>query len=466
MFMCQQQSTSSLSSLSSSSSSSISSFSSMNSIARVNQIHGEVNQLGGVFVNGRPLPSEIRNKIVELSHLGVRPCDISRRLKVSHGCVSKILARFAETGSTAPGNIGGSKPRVSTKEVVAAIRRLKKNDPGIFAWEIREALLKEGTCHQSNVPSVSSISRILRAEKNSLSSSSSSSVSCSSPLSTSTTTTNLSYTNGYVNCKRGPPPIAHHHPHHHPHHPHHHHHTLPLQHHPHHHHHHHHPYSNSLTHHHHHHPSTGPPTNSIIHNSPESLSPSGSSPSSFYNTLYSSYTYPGSGNLAHSMDSPSLSTSSPTTPPSSITTSGSNHHPNLSTSSTSSASGHPGQTVSPCSPSTVSPCSSASAVAATAAATIAYHNMSKAFSTVEASALYTPVYPGFTCSASGVAAAAAAAAACGHIQIPNQHPSGNSPDTTNFALMNRAFNSVDLATAIRHPWTSTHTVTNLLADFQ
>lgn len=86
-------------------------------LARVNQAHGEVNQLGGVFVNGRPLPSEIRNKIVELSHLGVRPCDISRRLKVSHGCVSKILARYAETGSTAPGNIGGSKPRVSTKEV-------------------------------------------------------------------------------------------------------------------------------------------------------------------------------------------------------------------------------------------------------------------------------------------------------------------------------------------------------------
>ncbi|XP_025017509.1 paired box pox-meso protein isoform X2 [Tetranychus urticae] len=408
----------------------------MNTIARVNQAHGEVNQLGGVFVNGRPLPSEIRNKIVELSHLGVRPCDISRRLKVSHGCVSKILARYAETGSTAPGNIGGSKPRVSTKEVVAAIRRLKKNDPGIFAWEIREALLKEGTCHQSNVPSVSSISRILRAEKNSLSSSSVSSVSCSSssPLSS---TTNLSYTNGYVSCKRGPPPLAHHHTHH----PHHHHHALPLQHH-----HHHHPYSNSLTHHHHHHQST--PSNSIIHNSPESLSPSGSSPS-FYNSLYSSYPYPGSGNIAHSMDSPSL-TASP--------------HP---ISSGSSASGHP-QTNSP--PSSTSPCSSstsASVVATAAAATIAYHNMSKAFSTVEASAaaLYTPVYPGFTCAASGVAAAAAAAAACGHTQIPNQPPPGTTPDTTNFALhtMNRAFNSVDLANAMRNPWPSSHTVTNLLA---
>jgi hypothetical protein len=119
-----------------------------------------------------------------MANLGVRPCDISRRLKVSHGCVSKILARYHETGkfqkfifhrfslllldfsfvggSVLPGAIGGSKPRVTTPRVVGRIRDYKVKDPGMFAWEIREKLLLDNVCDKFNVPSVSSISRILR----------------------------------------------------------------------------------------------------------------------------------------------------------------------------------------------------------------------------------------------------------------------------------------------------------------
>ncbi|XP_052265604.1 paired box protein Pax-8-like isoform X2 [Dreissena polymorpha] len=124
--------------------------------------HGGVNQLGGVFVNGRPLPDVVRQRIVELAHTGVRPCDISRQLRVSHGCVSKILGRYYETGSIKPGVIGGSKPKVATPAVVEAITRYKAENPTMFAWEIRDRLLSENVCTSDNVPSVSSINRIVR----------------------------------------------------------------------------------------------------------------------------------------------------------------------------------------------------------------------------------------------------------------------------------------------------------------
>uniref|UniRef100_A0A8D8YNF2 Protein gooseberry n=1 Tax=Cacopsylla melanoneura TaxID=428564 RepID=A0A8D8YNF2_9HEMI len=126
------------------------------------QGQGRVNQLGGVFINGRPLPNHIRLKIVEMAAAGVRPCVISRQLRVSHGCVSKILNRYQETGSIRPGVIGGSKPRVATPDVEKRIEEYKKTNPGIFSWEIRDRLVKDGICDKNSAPSVSSISRLLR----------------------------------------------------------------------------------------------------------------------------------------------------------------------------------------------------------------------------------------------------------------------------------------------------------------
>ena len=99
---------------------------------------GRVNQLGGVFINGRPLPNHIRLKIIEMAAAGIRPCVISRQLRVSHGCVSKILNRYQETGSIRPGVLGGSKPKLATPEIESKIETYKKENPGVFSWEIRD----------------------------------------------------------------------------------------------------------------------------------------------------------------------------------------------------------------------------------------------------------------------------------------------------------------------------------------
>ncbi|VDM63112.1 unnamed protein product [Angiostrongylus costaricensis] len=48
----------------------------------------------------------------------------------------------------------------TTPQVVAKIEQYKRDNPTIFAWEIRERLINEAVC--STPPSVSSINRILR----------------------------------------------------------------------------------------------------------------------------------------------------------------------------------------------------------------------------------------------------------------------------------------------------------------
>ncbi|CAF1599021.1 unnamed protein product, partial [Adineta ricciae] len=63
-----------------------------------NSAYGEVNQLGGVFVNGRPPSTSIRLRIVEMINSRLRPCEFNRRFEVSHSCIDKILTPCDEIG--------------------------------------------------------------------------------------------------------------------------------------------------------------------------------------------------------------------------------------------------------------------------------------------------------------------------------------------------------------------------------
>uniref|UniRef100_A0A183CE93 Homeobox domain-containing protein n=1 Tax=Globodera pallida TaxID=36090 RepID=A0A183CE93_GLOPA len=127
---------------------------------------GRVNQLGGVFINGRPLPHEKRVQIVEMARRGIKPCKISRELKVSHGAVSKILNRFNETGSISPGQIGGNpRSRLSIQAVRQHILRLREEQPSLSAGQVQQMLVQRGICSRQNVPSSSRINRLLKAHK-------------------------------------------------------------------------------------------------------------------------------------------------------------------------------------------------------------------------------------------------------------------------------------------------------------
>ena len=96
--------------------------------------------------------------------MGVRPCDISRQLRVSHGCVSKILCRYQETGTVDPGIVGLNKPRDVTPEIEEKIDHYRKENGGIFSWEVRDRLLRDNVCSKSTVPSLCAISQILKSK--------------------------------------------------------------------------------------------------------------------------------------------------------------------------------------------------------------------------------------------------------------------------------------------------------------
>lgn len=52
--------------------------------------------------------------------------------------------------------------QISTPYLVQQILRCKHENPSFFAWEIRDLLLAQKVCDEANLPSVSSINRILR----------------------------------------------------------------------------------------------------------------------------------------------------------------------------------------------------------------------------------------------------------------------------------------------------------------
>ena len=117
--------------------------------------------MGGIFKCSKPIPKEVREKIVKLAVQGVRVNQISRHLKITHGCVSRILKIYYQTNSIEP-SIRKLKGKVTTPLVIHALWKYKSENPKISAPQIRCRLLKDMVCCEKNVPSISTIKRTVR----------------------------------------------------------------------------------------------------------------------------------------------------------------------------------------------------------------------------------------------------------------------------------------------------------------
>ena len=100
-----------------------------------------------------------------MAELGIRPCDISRQLKVSHGCISKLLSKYNDTGSFEPGRAQRKTSRDVSSEVKNKIEEYRRAAPGIFSWEVKEKLVVDGYCTKESLPPLTVISRMLRRVK-------------------------------------------------------------------------------------------------------------------------------------------------------------------------------------------------------------------------------------------------------------------------------------------------------------
>lgn len=126
-------------------------------------LHYDTNKLGGKYLNGKALPMSVRREILRMYLNGEKPCEISRKIQASRGCVSKLLKKYRETKSIMPAKVGGSKKRVLVDELCQRIWEIHLSDPKKIAKDIQMQLKAENV---EKVPlSTSSISRVLKSYK-------------------------------------------------------------------------------------------------------------------------------------------------------------------------------------------------------------------------------------------------------------------------------------------------------------
>ena len=118
------------------------------------------NMNGGIYDNGRSLPTMYRDRILDLHHDGLSERQIAREVRVSHTYVGKVIKRYDESNTGLRAQRSHFvKPKVD-QTVSEYIECCRLMNPSIYGSEIRQRLLLDGVVHPVDIPSVSQINRV------------------------------------------------------------------------------------------------------------------------------------------------------------------------------------------------------------------------------------------------------------------------------------------------------------------
>lgn len=90
----------------------------------------------------RPLSKDLRERIVEAVERGESRNAAAKRFAVSVSCVIRLVQRWHDTGSIAPGQMGGWKDHALAAHE-AVVRALVRERPDMTLEELRDALAQQ-----------------------------------------------------------------------------------------------------------------------------------------------------------------------------------------------------------------------------------------------------------------------------------------------------------------------------------